>query len=332
MADMSFPTVSEKGKNMSIIGSKSSTVTATSTELTSTVVSTASDESTTLIAYGSKVIPNSVNLIWEDMHNDTDCTPAATGAMPQSTGALFTGQLNTYFTRWTKANAWHEIEEDAGKGNYCSYGISKSTNTQVELGRIFAAWLDTSGVWHTTIDGNGGWKGATQPHNMIFSSNRACSNLEAQPFKDLRDYQYPHYKVFKGYSKNGYPLYEPNYTYRYHGWNGNGAQYIDKSRIKAYFVTMYVRLVQKDKDKPNDFHKARFIIHCSADVKADDGTSCMEQDINGKWTRKCGQGVGGISRYKLIPQNGNWMPINFLDGWITKDELADNPPPFPTKP
>ncbi len=279
----------------------------------------------------SGIIHNSVDLIWEDMHGETDVCPVATGSMGQTRGPVFRGAIHTKnLELWTRSNAWYEVEEDAGKGNYCSLSINEAINVNVEVGRIMGAWLDTSGIWHVLTDSIiDGFRGKQNPRNTLFASSRACSTAVAAEFDQLRQ-KYYDYEVLKGQTAEGHPIVDPKYAWRYHGWSHQAGP-IDKPTIKAIFVSAYARLVLKDPNGVNDMDKARYIIHVSSDKKKDDGTSCMHKDADGNWI-DCGWGVAGISRYKLIPQNGDWMPVNFLDGFITKEELDANPPPFPKHP
>ena len=69
--------------------------------------------------------------------------------------------------------------------------------------------------------------------------------------------------------------------------------------------------------------KTKFIIHVASDMKNMNNTYPVGH---------VGSGIGGVSRYKMIPTSGDWMPVNFLEGWITKAELDANPPPYPTHP
>ena len=55
--------------------------------------------------------------------------------------------------------------------------------------------------------------------------------------------------------------------------------------------------------------KTDFVIHIAGDIKNKNNGWCVGHE---GWT------IGGISRYKMIPRNGDWMPINFIEGWITK--------------
>ncbi len=85
----------------------------------------------------------------------------------------------------------------------------------------------------------------------------------------------------------------------------------------------FTRLVQIDMSQPNDFHLAKFITHVSSDMK----------NAQGQWCEGCpGCGLGGSSNYKLVPENGDWMPNNYLIGMYDRAALEANPPPFPTTP
>jgi len=270
----------------------------------------------------SGIIPNSIDLIWDDMHGKADSAPMGSGNWDMFNGPVFWGHLTTCAT-WEKSNVWIEVEEDAGYGHPCSQTTNQSTNTMVEVGPMWGAWLSkTTNKWTIFFNGTTTFNGMRLPSegHMSYDSalNRGCSDAEAKQFFDLRA-QYPDWEVDMGRTATGNLLLRPGKGWRTHYW-ARPAQYTPLSDTKAFYGGYWARLVLIDPNGPDDRYKARYIIHGAADAKqADSSTACKS-------------GVAGISRYKLIPQNGDWMPLNFLDGNITREELEANPPPFPMTP
>jgi hypothetical protein len=115
-------------------------------------------------------------------------------------------------------------------------------------------------------------------------------------------------------SPDGFRIVDPRYYYRFHGWVPQIP--VPRSRVKAIYGGVYMRLVKKNPNGVDDRHLARYVAHVASDMK----------DANGHG----GSGFGP-GRYKMIPQNGDWMPINFITK-ISRTELDNNPPPFPTQP
>ncbi len=279
-------------------------------------VAEAPPPATTAPVNTSGIIPNSVDLIWADMHDAPTGWPVATNSSySQFQGPTFKGKLPTRTEGWGSVNAWFEVEPATCKKCSCDFDISTSVNTAVELSPIYAFVLTNDGVWHQYSGTNNSFGGATFPSkSILFKGNRGCN---VQPIEDIR-------AANMGYDAQiRSRTYLPQYYLRYHGWANNARYKIDRSTIKAVFFTHFARLTKIDPNGVDDFKKAEFVVHGASDIKAADGTQ-----IPGKE----GWGVGGISRYKIIPQDGNWMPVNFIEGWITKAELDANPPPFPKHP
>ncbi len=291
MADMHFPTSTQKGDSMSTVSTEAVPVNT------------------------SGIIPNSVDLIWADMHDAPTGYPVATNSSyGQFKGPVFKGFLPTGIDGWGSVNAWFEVEPGTDGASSCGAEAGTSANTAVELSPIYAWVLYKSGEWIPYAGINSPFKGSTHPsEHILFKENRGC-NVEY--IENIR-------AVNVGYNALIAPrTYLPQYYFRYHGWATN-RHIINKAAIKAVFFTYFARLVKIDPNGPDDFDKSEFIVHGASDIKAEDGTQ-----VPGA----AGWGIGGISRFKTVPKNGDWMPTNFLEGWITKEELAANPPPFPKHP
>jgi hypothetical protein len=313
MADISFPTVSEKGNRMSIIGNEPATEPTTVSEPT-----TASEPTTsTTTVYGSNVIPNSMDLIWEDTFGQNIGWASATGDMVQFRGS----DTRAYYKigdpakgyRIPTANIWNEIEEE-GDGTTCSHSINRAVNTRVELGEYRGWWLDASGNWHAMT--NSSTQGGTQhpPINGLVSGERGCYQ---QYFADERT-KFDKSELIKPYINNSYRnssnihiFVKPQHYYRYHGWSNAKTTFPDDYAAKAIFIQQYARLVVDDPNGPDDRHLARYLIHMGSDRKEKDGTQL--------WNI-------GISRFKRV--TNDWQPFNLFQGPQTKAEIEANPPPF----
>ncbi len=308
----------------------------------------------------SGIIRNSVNLIWEDMTTPANVSPPCTAAQfakgpawkkgditPPSKGG--TGIIRnpndpsdgynpgppaiiTRCNEWRKCNVWYEVEEDAGQPvKWCAPTINKAVNSQVELGGLTGAWLDYNGVWHVLYDNYKNISGGRWPkEKMNYPPTRGCTVEAYQVYEDIRQ-QYPDYDPIRGYTDNGHVLIRPAHYWRVHMWgtgsitvpelmDGTGGRHAPPGQMKAYYSCSWARLVLVDPDGVDDRHLARYIWHVSADAKQSNGKSACLSDI------------GGHSKYKLVPQNGDWEAANMVVGDITEAEFRNNPPPFPTKP
>ncbi len=302
MADMNFPTSTQKGDSMSVVGAEGAPVNT------------------------SGIIPNSVDLIWDDMHEANTGQPAASSmSYGYVQGPMFMQQIYDagYFDTWKRMNVWFEVEEGSGLSpQECSFTINKATNTQVEVTPMWLMWQDLSGgkfgngQWHTLENGTGEIKGTRFPgnHGGDYDTDRGCQVLAINQERTNNPDYYPD----QGKIGNNY-LYLPDHYWWKHGWSTQKS--IDPYQFNAVYGACYTRLVLIDPNGVDDRHLANFVIHVASDRKNATG------GIVGP-----GLDTGGISRYKKIPTNGDWMPVNWVTGWVTKESLEANPPPFPTKP
>ncbi len=260
--------------------------------------------------------PNSTDLIWADMHDAPTGYPVSTSRdYTFFRGPDFHGDLPVSNVEWGSVNAWFEVEEATCNDCSCGHVTTVSENTQIELSPIYAYVLEDNGIWYQFTDASNPFGGTTSPsEGMVFTGNRGCNKTDIENIR-LANMGYD--------TKTGARTYLPKYYFRNHGWANNGRYAVDRDTIKAVFFTFFARLIKIDPNGIDDFQMADFVVHQASDIKAADGTQpeCCP-----------GRGLGGISRYKTIPKNGDWMPCNFLEGFITKAELDANPPPFPTTP
>ncbi len=262
---------------------------------------------------------NSIDLIWDDMHKATTVRPVAATDWRQFVGPVFAGSLPTT-DAWQKTNAWYEIEEATDPFVACGKMSSTAINTRIELMCPDGYVLDYDGTW-THFAGNkdiGGSNFPIEGNDNFDDFLRGCT----QQFIEDERLAYLNYSVEQGFTSNGTALYRPDHYKWFHGW-ANQHVIANADITKAVFHTTWVRLVLIDPTGVDDRHLARFIIHGASDLKSLNNTFPAGYG---------GHGIGGVSGYKLIPQNGDWMASNFLDGYITKAELEANPPPFMTTP
>jgi hypothetical protein len=127
--------------------------------------------------------------------------------------------------------------------------------------------------------------------------------------------------LFKYDSATKHSTAKPDHYTRWHGFAGGHEQFkingvLDPYACKAIFGQVYTRLVIEDTTKPDDRHKAHYVVHLGMD------------DRNYKGSLIWG-GIG-LSRFNKI--TNEWRPTNVLSGGITKAELETNPPPFTSEP
>ncbi len=266
----------------------------------------------------SGIILNSTDLIWSDMNDVPDIYPAGTSSgYDQFQGQLYMDHLYAkVFSDWGSINAWNEVESATTGKTSCGQVAGTSVNTQVELSAMYAYYLDGD-VWHQYSGYDTPLGGAERPNpNQTFPNDRGCPGDNVMDEK----IEYDSYNTLQ--SENPMMI-RPAHFQRWHGWASNPRCLIDKNTIQAVYIMQWSRLVKIDTNGVNDFHLAKFVTHVSGDPKT----------ASGGWMDGCvGCNLGGISNFKLVPENGDWMPTNFLVGLPDRAALEANPPPFPTTP
>ncbi len=258
----------------------------------------------------SGIIYNTTDEIWSDMH---DHNTGWVSNMPSGFGQ-FNGPYDNPNTdrplqdigyNFDNANVWIEVEA-GGNGSGCSPDINLATNTRVEIGWLYG-YIKRNGVWSLFTDAQrqlGDENGYPNQGGGSENSRNPCN-------KSLYDWSIT---SIRNTEPSGYYSVYPRGFIRWHGWSQQ-KNLSDPAGIEAIFATCYVRLIKGDPAGEDDRHLANFVVHASSDIRLD-----------GKYV-----GDIGISRYRQILANGDWMPINFMTG-MTKAELEANPPPIKTIP
>lgn len=267
---------------------------------------------TTSQAAVSGIIPNSIDLIWDDSFGDNLAyTCQSSLSYPQIAGSV----SKTYSGSYIGLNPWYEVEE-RGNGTSCSPSINTAEHTRVEVGTLRAWYLRSDDVWvqvsNTVIQ-----DGTRMPYSgdPFYSPDnyRGCYNTEYfRARSDNITYQPADEYVS---SETGYASFKPAHYWVWHGWH-TGNRIYAPAGAKAVFIQIYARLVVEHGQSTDDRDSANYVIHVGCDKKAPD-TWASIADI-------------GISRYK--PVTNDWQPFNFLTGGISKEEFMKNPPPFVSQP
>jgi hypothetical protein len=255
----------------------------------------------------SGVIPNSVDLIVADRDEPNKGFMCQTqSGYPQFQGAYSSILLPS--SSVSGLNAWYQIMEE-GDGSSCSYSMSQSSNTVVELGNLRGWYLKTDGTW-VQFENSRLHTGLIMPNpgDPYFSGNYGQCGATFDPIRAAN----PNPQLHKGVSENGFELYRPENYWVWHGFGSDGGRdIVSPNDVKAIIVTIYARLVKLDKNGVDDRHLAKYVIHVGSDNKRSSDWYTL--------------GDIGISRTKRI--TNDWQPINFLSGGISKEELiASNPP------
>ncbi len=262
----------------------------------------------------SGIVPNTVDLIWKDMHSpNTGWTVATSAGYPQFQGPVLYDSIHKS-SNWKGANIWIEVEEE-GDGSSCSATINEATNTRVEIGYI-RSWyrLKNDPIWRS-MGVVKEFKGKNLPGakpvvvgGVVFDGLRGCK----QQFIASERSTHKNYTTFTTLP-NGFRAAKPDHYFRFHGWM-NRYDFPNPSNVEAFYGQVYMRLVLVDPNGPYDRRKAHFVAHIASDKRA----------VDGKWV-----GAFGMSRYKKI--TNDWTCFNFMTN-ITRSDLDNNPPPFSLKP
>ncbi len=294
MADMNFPTSTQKGDSMSVVSAEAAPVNTPG------------------------IIPNSLDLIWDDTYGgNTHFTTATSKSQGQYNPSKDPYVIGTPSYRVPTINMWNEVELE-GTDTGCAHSINKATNTRVEIAGYKGWWLDDAGNWHEmTYKSRGG--GILPANNGLTNGTRGCYQ---DYFADIRAKNYAGVKAdivtpgksFDNWRPNDHVFVKPQDYYRWHGW-GDKTVLATETTIKACVWQQYMRLVVDDKSKPDDRHLARYVAHLGSDRKEYDGKQM--------WNI-------GISRFKRV--TNDWQPFNLCQGIMSKEELEANPPPFVSVP
>lgn len=288
------------------------------------------------------IIENTYQMIYDDMALDNDGTPSG---KPSSFGQYHSGTIGPLATHladkedavspydvepylsapdgyyeWSKTNFWYETDLELEVKASCEVGITTARNSCIEVSNGEAFWLDDEGresqpdtwVWKSIF-------GNEVPHQTWGTINNsgissACVNANGDAFEAVRaatNAEFPNFNVSPnvgpnylnvGRLANGNVLINPINGYRCHAWlESNGLT--EPRTVQAIYACMYFRLVLIDPDGVDDRADYNQLVHVASDIRNDQNVfpPCCPY-----W------GVGGLSRYKRIPNNGDWMPINFI--------------------
>jgi len=290
MADMNFPTSTQKGDSMSTVSAEAAPVNT------------------------SGIIPNSVDQIWADMNEPNT---GWVSNMPSGFGQ-FKGPAQKTLPRVGSIvdhmNMWIEVEA-GGSGSGCSVDTNIATNTRVEIGtiRMYTLRNNKWSLFSKTKNTKTNKSGAIHPHRGVAMS-RGCALDEY----DVNQH-FTHHTLMSGeYSQrtntNGFLEYRPEYYYRWHAWD-RGGNVTPLSTLQAIFGTVYMRLVKDDPNGIDDRKQANYVAHIASDARYDGGTKY--------------RGDVGISRYKKITNDWVAVNFySYQSERPTKAEIEANPPPI----
>ncbi len=294
----------------------------------------------------SGVMPNSLNVILGDMTESNDrAVSNMTSSYSQFWEATQDAKLLCDAPElqgvWTKTNLWIEIGEGHAEGDWTSCQAGKmggnTTNTLVEMsfGDMWALDGKSNNNWYKIINDqtNGGGTNTIQAYKDRDGVGCECCGSSIMALWD----SYPGFETSQWTSGDGikYPdrceyqksptmqsLLNPQYGRRFVGGPAGNPR-VDINVLEGLYGCVWFRLVKMDEDGEDDRHLSRSQVTISADVKDEAGQTYSF------WS------VGGMSKHKLVPGDGSWMPMNFClyrDDVVSIEKLTANPPPFPTQP
>lgn len=217
----------------------------------------------------------------------------------------------------------------------CGTASTTARNSCIEISNGEAFWLDDEGrpdqketwVWKSIF-------GQEVPHqtwgtiNYSGTSNSVCDSTNPEDFEALRaatEAEFPGFNTSEnvgpnylnvGRLPNGNTLINPINGFRCHSWlESNGPT--NAGTIQAIYSCIWARLVLIDPNGDDDREDYHQLIHTASDIRDDRNIfpPCCP------W-----YSVGGGSKYKKIPNNGDWIPINFIcfrydDAWDLYDDI-----------
>lgn len=283
------------------------------TPVSGTITTTTTDPVNT-----SGIIPNSVDLIWDDTYGgNTHFTTATSTGLAQYNPTEPPFEIGTSSYPVPTANMWLEVELE-GTDVSCAHSVNQATNTRVEIGMYRGWWKDVNGVWHDmTYNKRGGYK--VPATSGLTDGKRGCDQtyftderLKVQ--STIANSVVEPGKSGDNWDTDAHIYVKPQNYYRWHGW-GDKTTFATPTTAKAIVWQIYMRLVVDDPNKPDDRHLARYVAHTGTDRKDYDGTQMWNIEI---------------SRFKRI--TNDWQPFNLCNGIMSKAELEANPPPFVSVP
>lgn len=265
------------------------------------------------------VIPNSIDLIWEDTHGINTGSPSGTSSQYD----LFNKVVRDFpfDGSFPQTNIWYEVLE-GGNGSGCSFSTNTATNTVVELGRMSVWIYYENGGWEQAYDGNNhgtpAGAGTRHPHtgDHFVNDTAGIQNYYGCPDVGALRLSNMGYDVTAGFSATGNGLYKPAHDWFYHGWMTSIIP-IDFARgPQALYSTMWARVVVQNPALPDDRDQSNYVVHIGGDKKEANGHTI--------------QGDIGMSRWKRL--TSDWQPITFLTGGWTKEQFAATNPSISSTP
>ncbi len=264
----------------------------------------------------SGVIPMSLEVIWNDSYYPPQQFPCGHYEWGykylwrnETPSASFHPGPEYVHPDWVKSNIYWEICERAVDDNSCAFSQNQATNTAIQVAGCSYYYL-RNGVWETLMENALPSYGHCQnqpPPNGLY---KQCTDPDIQEWMDADRYKECYYN-----DKEGVDCYTPHGGGTFpHPWSSAITIPGGTVGITAVCVQQWIRLVQIDKSKPNDFHLAEYVTYCGTDAKDVNNNNVWDITVQG--------------HFRSIDKSGEWVPFGVLAGIPTWEVLNANPPPL----
>ncbi len=265
----------------------------------------------------SGVTPMTLKTIWDDSYYPPQQFPCGhyewgykylwRSRMPS---ASFNPGPSHGHVDWVKSNVYWEICERAIDDKSCARSQNRATNTAIQVAGCSYYYLK-NGVWKTLFENRLPKLGSCQNNPPHTGPYKKCTDPDIQAWMDADRHKECHYIDKEGancYTTHGGGTYP-------HPWaNAITFPNSDTTGITAVCVQQWVRLVQIDKTKDNDFHLAEYVTYCGTDAKNVLTKNVWDITVQG--------------HFRSIAKTGEWVPFGVMEGIPTWNAFNANPPPL----
>ncbi len=220
-----------------------------------------------------------------------------------------------YF-EWTLSNLWWESDMQLLSPNGCTTAETTATNSclEVSIGRLHLlsnmGFPNDQSKWEWEYNGDSGSAFTGGPVNH---SGRGCD--PDTDFVSLRNTMPADFNLSSGEDNvgvdkinvrrlpNGNIQVNPINGYRYHAWGSDLLAPTDGGTVECIYGCYWFKISLIDPNGVDDRDLYNQIVHVASDIRND---AHLFPACCPTWS------VGSLSRYKKVPNNGDWIPVNFI--------------------
>lgn len=239
----------------------------------------------------SEITFNSLEIIWDDMHQPHEAIPSGVPTTMDWRLAPRLSYGNQPPGDWNAMIPWGQVYAVEGE-------TYSAENTRFQIRNLQTWYLSKS----------------TNTWNLWIKSSDIVGANYAEDFQN--DVNIP--ADIRSESNGGGISASLQAGYNFHFWTAGNRIEIDPDDIAGVWSAMESRLILADSSKPDDRAEARLLFSAGADYW---------ERVDSEWDQWKTNGDIGIGRFRFI--KNEWQVFNMHT--LTEEQLRDNPPPFTTE-